>query len=86
MRRSLPRLHVNKANRGKDGREESPDGRLPQLAVDDVHQDGNPAERHEDSPALEAEYAPLRRKIAKNGSLGNFPLEYLDPRYIIRKR
>ena len=58
VRRSLPHLHVNKANRGKDGREESPDGRLPPLAVDDVHQDGNPAERQEDSPALEAEYAP----------------------------
>ena len=67
VRRSLPHLHVNKANRGKDKREESPNGRLPPLAVDDVHQDGNPAERHEDSPSLEAEYAPLRRKSPKMG-------------------
>ena len=69
VRRSLPHLHVNKANRGKDGREESPDGRLPPSAVDDVHQNGNPAERHEDGPALEAEHAPLRRKSQKLGHL-----------------
>ena len=69
VRRSLPHLHVNKANRGKDGREKSPDGRLPPLAVDDVHEDGNPAERHEDGPALEAEHAPLRRKSQKMSHL-----------------
>ena len=69
VRRSLPHLHVNKADRGKDGREESPDGRLPPLAVDDVHQNRNPAERHEDGPALEAEHAPLRRKSQKMSHL-----------------
>lgn len=44
------------ANRG-------PDRRLPPLAVNDVHENGHPAERHQYGPALEAEDAPVRVRM-----------------------
>lgn len=50
--------HVDDADRAEDGGDEGPSGGLPPLAIDDVYQDGNPAERHEDSSVLEAKDAP----------------------------
>ena len=58
--RGLSHGDVDDANRAEEGGDPGPDGGLPPLAVDDVHQDGNPAEGYQDGPALESEYAPLQ--------------------------
>ena len=58
MESRLPHRYVDDADRTKYGGDEGPAGSLPPLAVDDMHQNSNPAERHEDCPALEAEDAP----------------------------
>lgn len=49
---------MNDADCGEAGRYDCPDRRLPPLAVDDVYEHGNPAERHQNSAALETEDAP----------------------------
>lgn len=60
--------YVNDTDSAKDSRDEGPQGRLPPFAVDDVHQDGHPAERHEDGPSLEAENAPWTQRKAEQAN------------------
>lgn len=54
-----PYRYVDDANNGEEGRYERPGRRLPPLAVDDVHQDGHPAKRNQNSSALQTEDAPF---------------------------
>ncbi len=56
--------YVDDPERREQGGDEGPDRRLPPLAVDDVHQHGNPAEGYEDGAALEAEDSPVSSRGA----------------------